>query len=152
MLSTATTVVVALLGVHVIAKFSFFALPYRRRRAALDKSYGDKPSATTTSDFVVLIFTVALSALLLWRGWITFRGNRMPPRWLLLPIAALAMAGVYWNYKTFFGREVGVGGPQLVAVRHQVHWTRMHDLHQQIWPQMAMLGILVVWSLVLIVR
>lgn len=48
------------------------------------------------------------TVLLAWRGWVTFRGNRMPPRWLLLPIAALVMAGVYLNYRTFFGREVGV--------------------------------------------
>src|SRR5258707_15545649 len=68
MLNTVTIVVIALLGVHIIAKFAFFALPYRKRRAALDKSYGDKPSATTTSDVVVLGFTVVLAALLLWRG------------------------------------------------------------------------------------
>lgn len=47
-------------------------------------------------------------ALLVWRGWITFRGNRMPPRWLLLPIAAIAMGGVYLTYKTLLGREAGV--------------------------------------------
>ncbi|HJV75579.1 MAG TPA: DUF3488 and transglutaminase-like domain-containing protein [Noviherbaspirillum sp.] len=50
----------------------------------------------------------ACAFLLIWRGWITFRGIRMPPRWLLLPIALLAMAGVYATYKTFFGREAGV--------------------------------------------
>src|ERR1700693_6107048 len=54
MLNTITTVLVGLLGVHALAKFVFFTLPYRRRRAALDKSYGDKPSATTTSDTVMV--------------------------------------------------------------------------------------------------
>ena len=62
------------------------------------------PHAAHLPTWVVL----ACSALLLWRGWITFRGNRMPPRLLLLPIAVLAMAGVYLSYKTIFGREVGV--------------------------------------------
>ncbi|MDB5764148.1 MAG: hypothetical protein JWQ21_3143 [Herminiimonas sp.] len=52
--------------------------------------------------------TSACVSLLLWRGWITFRGNRMPPRWVLLPMSVMAMAGVYWTYKTFFGREAGV--------------------------------------------
>ncbi len=47
-------------------------------------------------------------ALLAWRSWITFRGNRMPPRWLLLPIAALAMGGVYLTFNTIFGRDAGV--------------------------------------------
>jgi hypothetical protein len=76
MLNTITTVLVGLLGVHALAKFVFFALPYRTRRAARDKSYGDKPSATTTSDTVMVSpqsgrcphFTIALTGLLLWRG------------------------------------------------------------------------------------
>lgn len=52
--------------------------------------------------------TPACAALLIWRGWITFHGNRMPPRWLLLPIAIGMMAAVWAHYKTFFGREAGV--------------------------------------------
>lgn len=48
------------------------------------------------------------ASLLLWRGWVTFRGNRMPSRWLLAPIAVLAMGGVYASYKTLLGREAGV--------------------------------------------
>jgi transglutaminase-like putative cysteine protease len=52
--------------------------------------------------------TLAAAALLLWRGWITFRGNRMPVRWLLLPVALLLMMGVYQSYRTFLGREAGV--------------------------------------------
>jgi transglutaminase-like putative cysteine protease len=50
----------------------------------------------------------ACIALLLWRGWLTFRGKRMPARRLLLPIAALAMLGVFLTYKTLLGREAGV--------------------------------------------
>ncbi len=51
---------------------------------------------------------LACGGLLLWRGWITFRGNRLPPRWLLLPVAMLAMAGVYATFKTLLGQEAGV--------------------------------------------
>ena len=68
MLNTITTVVAALLGIHALVKFVFFALPYRKRRAALDKSYGGKASATTTSDRVLLGFAIALAAVFLWRG------------------------------------------------------------------------------------
>lgn len=53
------------------------------------------------------VFPVCAS-LMLWRAWVTFRGNRMPPRWLLVPIALLTMGGVYWTYKTILGREAGV--------------------------------------------
>ncbi len=50
----------------------------------------------------------AVVALLCWRGWITYAGHRLPPRWLLVPIAALTMAGVWIAYRTFFGRDAGV--------------------------------------------
>ncbi len=48
------------------------------------------------------------AVLLAWRGWITFRGNRMPSRWLLLPLALAAMGGIYLEFRTFFGQEAGV--------------------------------------------
>ena len=67
-MNSIATVVVVVLGLHIITKFAFFVLPYRRRRALLDKQYGDKPSATTTSDLVLMAFTVVIAALLLWRG------------------------------------------------------------------------------------
>lgn len=50
----------------------------------------------------------ACAVLMLWRGWITFRGNRMPPRWVLIPISLAAMAGVFLTYRTLLGREAGV--------------------------------------------
>ena len=40
MLNTITTILVALLGIQALAKFVFVALPYRKRKAALDRSYG----------------------------------------------------------------------------------------------------------------
>ena len=54
-------------------------------------------------------WTTLLCALLLaWRGWLTLRGNRMPSHWMLLPLAALSMVGVYAHYKTLLGRDAGV--------------------------------------------
>jgi transglutaminase-like putative cysteine protease len=52
--------------------------------------------------------SLVCSALLFWRGWITFRGNRLPPRWILLPVAGFSMAGVYASYQSLLGREAGV--------------------------------------------
>ncbi|MEO6920400.1 MAG: DUF3488 and transglutaminase-like domain-containing protein [Collimonas sp.] len=46
--------------------------------------------------------------LLLWRAWITLRGQRLPPMWLLLPLAALIMGAVRLDYGSWFGRETGV--------------------------------------------
>lgn len=52
--------------------------------------------------------TASCVLLLAWRCWLTFRGNRMPPRWLLMPVSALAMCGVYATFKTLIGRDAGV--------------------------------------------
>lgn len=45
---------------------------------------------------------------LVWRATITWRGKRMPPLWLLLPVSLAAMAGVYASYRTLLGRDAGV--------------------------------------------
>lgn len=46
--------------------------------------------------------------LLLWRGWLTLTGRRLPQAWILLPVALLLMLGVFLTFRTFFGREAGV--------------------------------------------
>uniref|UniRef100_UPI00293D7169 transglutaminase family protein n=1 Tax=Janthinobacterium sp. TaxID=1871054 RepID=UPI00293D7169 len=50
----------------------------------------------------------AVAATLLWRAALTLRGSRLPPLALLLPLALLAMAGVYASFRTLLGREAGV--------------------------------------------
>ncbi|HJV86552.1 MAG TPA: DUF3488 and transglutaminase-like domain-containing protein [Noviherbaspirillum sp.] len=88
----------------------------RRLQRPLARDKADTLLLLATCAFVLLpharhlpgwVFPTSMSVLA-WRGWVTFRGNRMPPNWLLLPIAVLAMAGVYLTYKSFFGREPGV--------------------------------------------
>jgi hypothetical protein len=59
---------VLLLSAYSLLKLAFFALPYARRRAALDKSYAGKAHATRTSDGVLLLIVVALAATLLAGG------------------------------------------------------------------------------------
>jgi hypothetical protein len=143
MLDRLTTVVVALLGVHILAKFAFFALPYRRRRAALDKSYGAKSSATATSDVIVLVFTIALAVLLLWRG-----------------IEAVSFLGGLWIGATliqlYFHRYHVPVPPDRAAPPETSPLKEMsyaiQDAPWRPWPQLAVLTILVLWSLILIIR
>ncbi|MDO9218095.1 MAG: DUF3488 and transglutaminase-like domain-containing protein, partial [Lacisediminimonas sp.] len=52
--------------------------------------------------------TQVAAGLLVWRCWITFLGERMPPRWLLLPVCLAVMLGVLLTYKTMLGRDTGV--------------------------------------------
>ncbi|MFZ4792011.1 MAG: transglutaminase TgpA family protein [Candidatus Competibacteraceae bacterium] len=47
-------------------------------------------------------------AIALWRGFIAVRNKPLPPRWLLLPLALLAGAGVLIEYRTLLGRDAGV--------------------------------------------
>ena len=67
-LQIAVDAVIALLAVHALIKFAFFALPYRMRRDALDRAYGDKPTATRASDVLLLGLVIAIAGLLFWRG------------------------------------------------------------------------------------
>ncbi len=143
MLNTITTVVVVLLGVHIVAKFAFFALPYSKRRAALDRSYGEKPSATGTSDWIVLGFAVALCGLLLWRG-----------------VEAVSFLGGLWIGATliqlYFHRfhepvpADRAAPPQTSPLKEMSYAIQASPWRP--WPQMLVLAVLVVWNLILIAR
>ena len=140
MLNTIATVVVVVLGIHVITKFAFFALPYRRRRALLDKQYGDKASATTTSDLVLMVFTVVIAALLLWRG-----------------VEAVSFLGGLWIGATLiqlyfhqFHRPVlaECAAPPETSPLKEMSYA-IQDAPWRPWPQLLTLTVLVVFSLVL---
>jgi hypothetical protein len=136
--NTVTSIVVAVLGIHILVKFGFFALPYRRRRAMLDKQYGDKPSATTTSDWVLMAFTVALAALLLWRG-----------------VQAVSFLGGLWIGATliqlYFHRFHHPVAPDRAAPPATSPLKKMsyaiQDAPWRPWPQLLTLTVLVVFSL-----
>lgn len=57
-----------------------------------------------------------LAGMLLWRAWITLQGHRLPPQWLLLPIALFGMSLVYLEFRIFFGREPGVAMVSILFV------------------------------------
>ncbi len=46
--------------------------------------------------------------LLAWRAYLTWSGNALPPRWLLLLITLACVSGIGISFRTLFGREVGV--------------------------------------------
>ena len=141
MLNTIATVVVVVLGIHVITKFAFFALPYRRRRALLDKQYGDKASATTRSDLVLMVFTVMVAALLFWRGVeaVSFLGGL----WI-----GATLIQLYFHQFHRPVRPQRAAPPQTSPLKEMSY--AIQDAPWRPWPQLLTLTVLVVFSLALI--
>jgi sterol desaturase/sphingolipid hydroxylase (fatty acid hydroxylase superfamily) len=105
-LNTVSTVLVAALGVHALLKFVFFELPYARRRAALDRSYGNKPAATTTSDRAMVAFTIVLIGLMLWRG-----------------VEAVSFLGGVWIGATLIQHSPWRPWPELLTLTVVICWS-----------------------------
>jgi transglutaminase-like putative cysteine protease len=54
-------------------------------------------------------WTVGLVAMLVaWRAYVGYARRALPNRWLLLLAAVVATIGVFFTYRTIFGREAGV--------------------------------------------
>jgi transglutaminase-like putative cysteine protease len=46
--------------------------------------------------------------VLAYAGWLWWRNERLPGRWLLIPLVALACVGVMLEFRTLLGRDAGV--------------------------------------------
>ena len=46
--------------------------------------------------------------MLLWRGWMAFKGRPLPGRWLLTGLVVVAVAGTLITHRTILGRDAGV--------------------------------------------
>ncbi len=46
--------------------------------------------------------------LLLWRAYLTYSGNPLPKRWLLMLITITGSSGIFISFNTLFGREASV--------------------------------------------
>ncbi len=73
--------------------------------------------------------SAAIGVTLLWRVMLTLRGRRQPPVWLLLPIALLAMAGVWYSYRTLLGRDPGVAMLALLLAFKLLEMHARRDLY-----------------------
>src|SRR6185437_2088946 len=98
---------------------------FKPRLPSSGRTRVSRPMSRDKSDTLLLLFscvlviaphtrhlpvwiTAACAAILLWRGWVTFRGLRMPSQWVLLSVAAAAFGLVYQRYHMLLGREPGV--------------------------------------------
>ncbi|MFZ6846292.1 transglutaminase TgpA family protein [Undibacterium sp. RuTC16W] len=93
--------------------------------ASMHTSWRKLPLARDKADTLLLMFACLLVllphtlhaawwvsasclGLFAWRVWVTLTGRRLPPSWVLVPIASMMMCAVFWQFRTFFGKEVGV--------------------------------------------
>ncbi len=52
--------------------------------------------------------TLMASGLILWRGWLAWKGLPLPSRWTLLVFVTAAVAGTLFTHRTILGRDAGV--------------------------------------------
>jgi len=60
------------------------------------------------AEHLPLWVSAVCSALLAWRAYLNHSGNPLPARWLLLCITLACVLAIAINFRTLFGREVGV--------------------------------------------
>jgi transglutaminase-like putative cysteine protease len=48
------------------------------------------------------------TAMFAWRAWAAWRNEPLPRRWLLVLVVLFGIVGVYFTYRTVFGRDAGV--------------------------------------------
>ncbi|MFZ6799497.1 transglutaminaseTgpA domain-containing protein [Undibacterium sp. Di24W] len=66
--------------------------------------------------------------LMIWRAWLTLNGRQLPARWLLLAIASLLMGAIYWQFRSFVGRETGVAMLTLLLACKMLEMHAKRDL------------------------
>lgn len=60
------------------------------------------------TDHLPLWVSTLCAMLLAWRAYLTYSGNALPPRWLLLLVTSACVIAIGIVFRTLFGREVGV--------------------------------------------
>jgi len=60
------------------------------------------------AEHLPLWVSTVCTALLAWRAYLTWSGNTLPARWLLLTITVACVLAIGLSFRTLFGREVGV--------------------------------------------
>ena len=143
MLDLVTKILAAALGLHALLKFAFFfLLPYAKRRAMLDRAYGERPSATERSDPVLLALTIMIAALMLWRGVeaVSF-------------IAGLWIGGtliqLYFHHFHDPLRPEHAPPPVVSPIKMMSYAIQAEP--QKPWPELAVYAVLMVWMLVMLV-
>ena len=60
------------------------------------------------AEFLPLWVSAMCGTLLVWRSYINYNNNKLPPRWLLLLLTLAGVSGILMSFHTLFGRQAGV--------------------------------------------
>lgn len=89
-------------------------LPLRPSTMSRDKA--DTLLLLLTCCFVLVPFmaynptwlNLAVTALMLWRAWISLRGHLLPEKWQLTVVTAILSAGVYFHFHVWLSKDAGI--------------------------------------------
>lgn len=143
MFSSAVDLIVAVLGFLALLKFPVFLLPYARRRAALDRAYGDRTSATRTSDRVLLAITILLLVSMIVRG--ADGSSFLAGLWI-----GATLIQVYFHR---FDQPLSPGTappPQVSPIKMMSYAIQASP--GRAWRELVLLTVAILWSLALIGR
>ena len=68
-----------------------------------------------------------VAALFAWSGWLWWRNERLPGRWSLALLVALACGGVLFEFRTLFGRDAGVAMLVVLMAMKLLELRSRHD-------------------------
>jgi protein-glutamine gamma-glutamyltransferase len=107
--------------------------------------------------------SASIAALIVWRGWLTWTGRRLPNRWIPIALTCIAGIAVWLQFRTIFGKDAGVAYVTLLLGLKLLEMRARRDIFVVIYlclfvmltslfesQSMAMAGLLVVglWMLV----
>ena len=139
---TAVVVVAVVSGLHALIKFAFFLLPYPRRRADLDRAYGDRLSATRVSDPVSLLVVVAAAVTLF------VAGVHVPSFLIGLWCGATLIQLYFHSFHAPLSGDTAPAGPTspIKTMSYAIQASPWRP-----WPEIAVYSALVVAALVVLV-
>ena len=148
-LNTMATVIALVLGVHVIAKFTVFALPYARLRAALRASPRGTRQAVWRKTFRNNGFRpscpaliVALAVLFVWRGLegVSF----IAELWI-----GATLNQLYFHTYHYPVEPDRAAPPQTSPLKQMSY--AVQDAPWRTWPQMPVLAALIICGIIAII-
>lgn len=135
----ALIIILVAYSVHALIKpIFFFALPYRTRRAALDKSYDGRASATRTSDTVLLLLCLLLAGLLWARG-------ADPLSFLVGLLVGMTLIQLFFHRFSEEPPEERQAPAPTSPIKQMSY--AIQDRPGRAWKELLLISVLLLWSL-----